>query len=217
MPRGSRRNTIFALGMAGIVAGMVGLSFAAVPLYRLFCQVTGFGGTTQVAEAAPDAVAERQFTIRFNSDVSPKLPWHFQPQVRSVEVKAGEPKLIFFEARNDGDVPTVGTATFNVTPLKAGQYFNKVQCFCFDQQPLAPGEEVQMGVSFFVDPAIMDDPGLDDVGTITLSYTFFRSLDDESDGGDEPRTSALSGAGALQLAAVPNPRAGRYEDARSAR
>jgi cytochrome c oxidase assembly protein subunit 11 len=218
MAQGSKRNRLFALAMAGVVAGMVGLSFAAVPLYRLFCQVTGFAGTPQVAEAAPDAPGERQFTVRFNSDVSPQLPWHFKPQVRAVEVKAGEPKLIFFEARNDAAVATVGTATFNVTPLKAGQYFNKVQCFCFDEQPLAPGEEVQMGVSFFVDPAIMDDPALVGVGTITLSYTFFRSLDDNESGqGDEPRTSALDGAGDLRFAQASTSAAAPYEDARSAR
>jgi cytochrome c oxidase assembly protein subunit 11 len=187
------RNAPVALLLAGVALGMVGLAFASVPLYRLFCQVTGFGGTTQVAEIAPEAVGERTIKVRFNADVNPALPWIFQPEVREVAVKVGEQKLVFFRARNLSAQPVSGTATFNVTPLKAGAYFDKVQCFCFDEQRLAPGEEVEMGVSFFVDPAIMDDPGLDDVSAITLSYTFFRSLDDPA-ASDDPDGSAANRA-----------------------
>ena len=179
----TRRNAPVALLLCGLVAGMVGLSFAAVPLYRLFCQVTGFGGTTQVAEVAPASASERLVTIRFNADVNPELPWRFQPEQPEVTVKVGEQGLAFYKARNISERPVTGTATFNVTPLKAGPYFAKVECFCFQEQRLVAGEEMEMGVSFFVDPAILEDRNLDDVKTITLSYTFFRALEDE-DGED---------------------------------
>ncbi|MCG8358662.1 MAG: cytochrome c oxidase assembly protein [Kiloniellales bacterium] len=172
------RNLRVAALLGGVVCGMIGLAFASVPLYRLFCQVTGFGGTTQVAESLPDTIVDRVITVRFNADISPSLPWHFQPEQREVQVRVGESGLVFYRARNDSGQPSTGTATFNVTPLKAGQYFNKVQCFCFEEQRLLPGEAMDMGVSFFVDPAIMDDRNLDDVQTITLSYTFFRDLDE---------------------------------------
>lgn len=167
------RNGRTALTLGAVVVVMVGLAFAAVPLYRLFCQVTGFGGTTQVAEALPEQVSEREITVLFDATTSPELPWHFRAAQRQVKLKVGEPGLIHYLATNLADRPTVGTATFNVTPLKAGQYFNKVQCFCFTEQALQPGEEASLGVSFFIDPAILDDPNLDDVNTITLSYTFF--------------------------------------------
>jgi cytochrome c oxidase assembly protein subunit 11 len=157
---------------------MVGLAFAAVPLYRLFCQVTGFGGTTQVAETAPAVAGERVIKVRFNADVQRDLPWRFQPEQREVSLRVGEPGLAFYRAENLSERAVTGAATFNVTPLKAGQYFTKVQCFCFDEQKLAPGETARLGVSFFVDPAILADRNLDEVTTITLSYTFFRSLDD---------------------------------------
>ncbi len=176
--RSGSRNLRVAVLLGGLVCGMVGLAFASVPLYRLFCQVTGFGGTTQVAVSLPSEVADRIIKVRFNSDISPALPWSFQPEQREVSLRIGEQGLVFYRARNLSNEPASGTATFNVTPLKAGQYFNKVQCFCFEEQRLMPGEEMQMGVSFFVDPAIMDDRGLDDLKTITLSYTFFRDLDE---------------------------------------
>jgi cytochrome c oxidase assembly protein subunit 11 len=194
-----RNNAAVAVTLMGVIAGMVGLSFAAVPLYQLFCQVTGFGGTTQQAITVPGETGERVFTVRFNADVNPDLPWAFAPEQRAMEVKAGEQGLAFYVARNRAARPTTGTAVFNVTPAKAGQYFNKTQCFCFSQQRLEPGEEAEMGVSFFVDPAILDDRGLDDVATITLSYTFFRDLEDmpqdESAGeGDGRITSQNRGA-----------------------
>ncbi|MCG8357560.1 MAG: cytochrome c oxidase assembly protein [Kiloniellales bacterium] len=170
-----RRNATTVVLLSGLVAGMTGLSFAAVPLYRLFCQVTGLGGTTQVADSLPETVADRVMTVRFNADIDPELPWRFRPSQRAVEVRVGEPGLAFYEATNLAERPVTGTAVFNVTPLKAGRYFSKVACFCFDLQSLAAGETMEMGVSFFVDPEILDDPNLDDVTTITLSYTFFHS------------------------------------------
>jgi cytochrome c oxidase assembly protein subunit 11 len=173
--RAQPRNAPTALLLVSLVAGMVGLSFAAVPLYRLFCQVTGFGGTTQVAEALPAAIAERVINVRFNADVDPRLPWSFQPVQRQIAVRVGEAGVATYMARNTDDRPATGSATFNVTPLKAGKYFSKVQCFCFDEQRLEPGQEVEMAVQFFVNPAILDDRNLDDVKTITLSYTFFRA------------------------------------------
>ncbi len=179
------RNTRMALLLAGMVAVMVGVSFASVPLYRLFCQVTGFGGTTQIAASAPSEMGERVIKVRFNADVNPKLPWAFQPAQREVTLRVGESGLAFYRARNLAARPSVGVSTFNVTPQKAGPYFNKVQCFCFEEQTLQPGQEVDMAVSFFVDPAIADDPNLDDVKTITLSYTFFASLDDRPDDTEE--------------------------------
>jgi cytochrome c oxidase assembly protein subunit 11 len=181
---------------------MTGLAFASVPLYRLFCQVTGYGGTTQVAETAPGQVFERRITVRFNADVNPKLPWHFQPLERAVTLRVGEPGLAFYRAVNLTDQPVRGTATFNVTPLKAGQYFNKTQCFCFDEQRLEAGEAVEMGVSFFIDPAILEDRNLDDVTTVTLSYTFFRSLEDEADAGSP--TADADGRSLASLLARPD-------------
>lgn len=176
--RRNAANARTAISLAAVVCGMVGLAFASVPLYELFCRVTGFGGTTQVADSAPEMISERRITVRFNADVSPKLPWDFKPEETSVELRVGEPGLAFYVATNEAVRPTTGTANFNVTPDKAGIYFSKVQCFCFEEQELKPGESMRMGVSFFVDPALLDDPGMADVETITLSYTFFRDLDD---------------------------------------
>lgn len=179
-----------ALAMGAIVVAMAGLAFAAVPLYRVFCQVTGYGGTTQRAEAAPAKIGTRTVTVRFNADVASRdLPWKFRtPDDGPATVHVGEDRLVFFHAKNIGSEPTVGVATFNVTPFKAGPYFKKVACFCFNEQTLNPGEAVDMGVSFFVDPAIDQDPNLRDVTTITLSYTFFRAKDEEE------RLSRLSAA-----------------------
>lgn len=171
---------------------MAGLAFASVPLYRLFCQVTGYGGTTQVADAAPAEIAERRITVRFNADVNPKLPWNFEPLEPAVTLRVGEPGLAFYRAVNLTDRPVSGTATFNVTPLKAGQYFSKTQCFCFDEQRLEAGEAVEMGVSFFIDPAILEDRNLDDVTTVTLSYIFFRSLEEAADAADEAAPAAAA-------------------------
>ena len=165
--------TVTALLATGVIFGMLGLTAAAVPLYRLFCQVTGYGGTTQVAEALPQQPLAQTIKVRFNADVDPALPWSFRPVQREIEVRIGEQHLAFYRARNDSDRPIVGQAVYNVTPFKAGAYFDKIACFCFEEQRLAPGEEVDMPVSFFVDPAIVDDPGTRGLTTITLSYTFF--------------------------------------------
>ena len=173
MNRLGRRKAATALLATGVIAMMLGLTAAAVPLYRLFCQVTGYGGTTQVAEALPAAPLERTIKVRFNAEVDPELPWTFQPAQREVEVRIGEQSLAYYRARNRSDHAIVGQAVYNVTPFKAGPYFDKIACFCFEEQLLQPGEEVDMPVSFFVDPAILDDPNTGDVRTITLSYTFF--------------------------------------------
>ena len=186
MPASGRRKMSTALVLGAVALGMVGLSFASVPLYRLFCQVTGFGGTTRVAvaapEAVPEAVAGRVFTVRFNSDVGRGMPWRFRPAQREIAVRAGEAALAFYTATNPSDETVLGSATYNVTPAKAGLYFNKVACFCFDQQVLAPGESAQLPVSFFIDPEIVNDRNLDEVTTITLSYTFFKIATRTPDG-----------------------------------
>lgn len=169
-----KANTSLALGIAAIVVGMVCLAYASVPLYDLFCRVTGFGGTTQVAKDAPKKIYDREITIRFNSDISPDLPWQFYPEQKQLTLRVGERKLAFFHAKNLTSETTRGTAIYNVTPHKAGIYFQKIQCFCFENQPLGPNESMEMPVSFFIDPAIMADKKMDDITTITLSYTFFK-------------------------------------------
>jgi cytochrome c oxidase assembly protein subunit 11 len=160
--------------MLGLVAGMVLLSFASVPLYRLACQVTGWGGTVQVAQKDAARVLDREMTVRFNADIAPGLPWHFAPEQGAVSVKIGADRLVSFLAENKTRAPLSGTAVYNVTPLAAGRYFFKTQCFCFSEQTLAPGEKVHMPVVFYIDPKIADDPDLRDLKTITLSYTFYR-------------------------------------------
>lgn len=167
------KNTKTLLFVLGIVAGMIALSFASVPLYRLFCQVTGFAGTTQVGGALPTNVLERKITIRFNADTSPDLPWDFKPETPKITLQVGQQGLVSFSAKNRSHKPTAGTALYNVTPLKAGKYFHKIQCFCFDKQILRPDEKMPMPVLFFVDPDIDNDRDMDDVNNITLSYTFF--------------------------------------------
>jgi cytochrome c oxidase assembly protein subunit 11 len=168
-----RRNRNVALAATGVVVAMLGLAYASVPLYELFCRVTGFGGTTQRSDAAPGAVSERLVTVRFNADVAHGMPWSFQPVQRQVQVRLGEETLVAYRAHNPTDRPIVGVATFNVAPAKAGIYFDKIACFCFDEQRLEPGQTVDMPVSFFVDPAIEQDRNARDVAEITLSYTFF--------------------------------------------
>jgi cytochrome c oxidase assembly protein subunit 11 len=171
--RPERAKALTAMVLASVILGMVGLTAAAVPLYRLFCQVTGYGGTTQRAEAAPERQLDQTITVRFNADVARDLPWSFAPVERAVEVRLGEQHLAFYRAHNGGNRAIVGSATFNVTPFKAGAYFSKIACFCFEEQTLQAGETVDMPVSFYVDPAILDDPDTRDVRAITLSYTFF--------------------------------------------
>ena len=169
----AERNRATAAAAVAVIVGMVGLTTASVPLYRLFCQITGYGGTTQRAEAAPGAFSEETVTVFFNADVAPELPWRFYPEQRRIEVRPGEQHLAFYVAENRSDRPIVATATFNVTPHKVGIYFQKLACFCFEQQKLEPGERVEMPVSFFVDPALLQDVSTQEVRQITLSYTFF--------------------------------------------
>ncbi|MDP2698774.1 cytochrome c oxidase assembly protein [Thalassospira sp.] len=173
--RVKKRNRRTLWTCASVVVGMVGLSYASVPLYQLFCQVTGFGGTTQVAESAPVEISDKTIRIRFNADINGQLPWKFAPEQREMTVRLGEDNLAFYMAENLTNAAITGHAIYNVTPLKAGQYFNKIACFCFDEQTLEAGQTVDMPVSFFVDPAIAEDPNTQDVKTITLSYTFYRS------------------------------------------
>jgi cytochrome c oxidase assembly protein subunit 11 len=181
-----KRLTVVAL--ATVIVGMLGLTAAAVPLYRLFCQATGYGGTTQRAEAAADRELEQTVVVRFNADVDPALPWSFAPEQRQIEVRVGEQSLAYYRASNRSDHPIVGQATYNVTPFKAGPYFDKIACFCFEEQVLQPGEQVDMPVSFYVDPEILSDPNTQDVHTITLSYTFFL-LEDETEALEPDRGS----------------------------
>ena len=168
-----KRKRMMLVVLGGVACGMVGLSFAAVPLYDLFCNVTGFGGTTQTADAAPAEVGNRVMAVQFNSDVSNDVPWRFKPSQREVELRVGEVGLAFYTAINESNNTILGSATFNVTPLKAGIYFTKVDCFCFEEQVLRPGESAELPVTFFIDPDIVNDRDMDDVTTITLSYTFF--------------------------------------------
>jgi cytochrome c oxidase assembly protein subunit 11 len=177
------KNTKTLLSIFAVVIFMVGLAFASVPLYDLFCRVTGFGGTTQVSDSAPDEseILDRQITIHFNSDTNRNLNWSFKPEMRKQTLNVGQQGLINFIAQNKDSQPTVGTAVYNVTPAKAGEYFHKTQCFCFDAQMLTPGEEMNMPVVFYVDPAIANDRNMDDVKTITLSYSFFASDSKELD------------------------------------
>ena len=175
--RGNLRTAGFAF--AGALA-MLGLGYASVPLYRLFCQVTGFGGTTQVASQSKAAAAARAATgqkisIRFDGTTAMGLPWTFHPSQTTDTVTIGERDIATFVARNNSNQTITGVATFNVTPEQAGQYFNKIQCFCFTEQTLAPGQEVTMPVLYFVDPAMLDDPNMKGVEQITLSYTFHRA------------------------------------------
>ena len=160
-----------------LIMGMGVLSYESVPLYKLFCQVTGYGGTTQQVTSPSSQILERKIKIRFDANTKPALDWNFQPVQTSMDISVGQNALAFYQAENIGKDPVVGTATFNVTPEKAGVYFNKIDCFCFVEQLLAPQEAVEMPVSFFIDPDIVNDPNLDDVTTITLSYTFFPSED----------------------------------------
>lgn len=166
----ARRRTAAWLALVAVV--MVSLSFAAVPFYRWFCQVTGFGGTTAVAEVAPAEVLDQEIRIRFDASKDRDMPWEFKPVERSMTLRIGETGLAFFEAHNPTDRPVAGQASFNVTPDQAGGYFTKIECFCFTEQVLQPGQTVQMPVTFFVDPGITRDREAKYIREITLSYTF---------------------------------------------
>lgn len=176
----NRRVGFIALGAA---FAMLGLGYASVPLYRLFCQVTGFGGTTMrvsEAEAAQVFVSGRTMSIRFDANVERGMPWQFRPLQVTDRVSVGARDMAIYVARNLSDRPVTGTATFNVEPEYAGKYFSKIQCFCFTEQTLQPGQEVRMPVLYFVDPKILDDPEARDVEQITLSYTFHTVAQDSA-------------------------------------
>lgn len=183
-----RRNRRMGIGVASVAAGMVGLTFAAVPLYDLFCRVTGYNGTVQRGLAAPGAT-DRTITVRFAAQTDRNLPWRFQAEQTSMNVRLGEEGLAFYTAANRAETPVTGVSVYNVTPEKVGRYFHKVACFCFDEQTLTPGQRVDMPVSFWVDPRIAEDPNTRDVTTITLSYTFYRTIEDAQ------RAGALASAG----------------------
>ncbi|MBW7056898.1 cytochrome c oxidase assembly protein [Paracoccus bogoriensis] len=171
-----------ATRLVGVVITMGALSWAAVPFYDWFCRVTGFGGTTQVSVAVPDQVLDEIVRVRFDSNTDPNLPWTFRPLQNRMDVRIGENGLAFYEAINNSDVPITGTASYNVAPEISGYYFSKIECFCFTEQTLQPGERIEMPVSFFVDPDIVKDRDASWVRDITLSYTFHRT---------EPRRAAL--------------------------
>ncbi len=172
-PASSPRVKRHAASLVAIAVGMVLLSYASVPLYRMFCQVTGFGGTPKMADRAPDTVLDQTVLVRFNADTSPDLPWNFAPVQREVTVKLGENKLAAFTAENTSDEPIDGVATYNVVPHAMGKYFEKIQCFCFEEQRLNPHQKVSMPVSFFIHPDMLKDAETRGIKEVTLSYTFF--------------------------------------------
>lgn len=169
----NRSNRTVAIACVSFFVCMVGAAYASVPLYRLFCQVTGYGGTTQRVDQYSDTILDKTIKVRFDANTSNGLPWDFKPVQREVSLRIGETMMVKYEAKNLFDEPTYGRASFNVAPGRAGAYFNKVECFCFTDTTLQPGEDMEMPVVFFVDPEIVNDPDLKDVKTITLSYTFF--------------------------------------------
>ena len=178
--KAQRANRRVAVSAGFMALAMIGVSFAAVPLYDMFCRVTGFGGTTQVAETAPGAVSDRVMTVRFDASLNRKMPWRFEAPDAAIDIPVGESGLAFYRAKNPTDRIITGTATYNVSPPEAGIYFSKIDCFCFTEQVLHPGEAVDMPVSFFIDPEILTDSEMDDVKTITLSYTFFEAAQQAS-------------------------------------
>ena len=188
LERQKARTGLFAIGLA---LAMLGLGYAAVPLYDLFCRVTGFGGTTQRASESDAALAEQMaasggagtMSIRFDASIARDVPWTFKPAQSTDTVQIGVRDMAFYTAKNNSTVPITGTATFNVEPEQAGRYFNKIQCFCFTEQTLEPGQEVRMPVLYYVDPAILRDENAQGIEQITLSYTFHRKIEDGAEEG----------------------------------
>jgi len=168
--QGPKRTLFQTLAVVGVMAS---LSFASVPFYDWFCRVTGFGGATNVAEAGSDVILDQTITVRFDASLDRDMPWTFKPEVREMTLRIGETGLAFYEAHNPTNVPVAGSAAYNVTPYEAGAFFDKIACFCFEEQLIMPGETVMMPVSFFVDPAIVDDREGKYIHTITLGYTFY--------------------------------------------
>ena len=173
--KAQNKKVIFIITFVGML--MLSLSYAAVPLYDIFCRVTGFGGTTQIASSAPGSTGHPNINIRFESNITDSLNWDFYSKTKTVKIPMGEEKTIYYFAKNLSDEPIVGTATFNVTPAKVGQYFMKIDCFCFVEQLLSPGESMNMPVTFFIDPDLYKDENVQEVNEITLSYTFMKSMD----------------------------------------
>ncbi len=182
------RNARTGMLAFGLALAMLGLGYAAVPLYEMFCRVTGFGGTTQIASESDAAIAERlagsgatrDISVRFDASTARSVPWTFKPVQNTDTVQIGVRDMAFYTAKNNSNIPITGTATFNVEPEYAGVYFNKIQCFCFTEQTLQPGQEVRMPVLYYIDPAILQDENADGLEQITLSYTFHRKIEEES-------------------------------------
>lgn len=167
------RDAAVAAACGAFVVLMVALAYAAVPLYSWFCRATGFGGIPQIATVAPAGMLDRKITVRFDANVGPGLPWRFVPEVNSIDLRIGEVATVYYDVVNESARMTEGQAAYNVAPPTVGSYFTKINCFCFTQQRLAPGEKRQMAVVFYVDPALAKDSENDDLNTITLSYTFY--------------------------------------------
>ena len=197
----NRRNALLGTATLAVAGGMIGFAFAMVPLYSIICEKLGWEGTPQRASAASSVISDTVVTVRFDANSEKQLKWKFQPVERAVTMKLGETKTVFYRATNMSDEIVTGNATFNVTPEKTAQYFNKLECFCFQEQTLAPGQTVDMGVTFFVDPALLKNTTANGVRTITLSYTFFKS--DKADAADADITKLTlapkDGAGAAKL------------------
>ena len=191
----ARSNTRLAVALAAVCGVMVGASFAAVPFYSWFCQVTGYGGTTSVAAAAAPAVVDREVTVSFDANTAPDMPWEFRPKQQSMKLRLGETGLAFYEAYNPTDAVVAGQAGYNVVPFEIGSYFDKISCFCFTMQVLQPHERVEMPVSFYVDPAMLDDIESRGITEITLSYTMFRA--------ELPEAGLAAAPAASRLAAAP--------------
>jgi cytochrome c oxidase assembly protein subunit 11 len=172
-PRARRRDFVVAASCGAFVAAMVGMSYAAVPLYNWFCRATGFAGTPQVASAGPGSVLDRKIEVRFDANVNAGLPWRFEPETNAIEVRIGDVVTVNYTVTNESTHETVGQASFNVSPPTAGAYFSKINCFCFTEQRLKPGEKREMPVVFFVDPALVKDAEQDGLATIVLSYTMY--------------------------------------------
>ena len=171
-----KNNLKITFSLIFLVSFMFFLTFAAVPLYKLFCQVTGYGGTPKIVNVKDQInISKKKIKIEFNSDVNKKLNWSFKPEQRSMESKIGDSILAFYKAKNNGNKSITGIATYNILPFEAAQYFNKVDCFCFENQTLEPGEEVLLPINFYIDPKILDDPNVKHLNSIILSYTFFQS------------------------------------------
>ena len=185
-----RRDMIVAASCGVLVAVMIGASYAAVPFYTWFCKTTGFGGTTQVAEKAPDQILGRELAIRFDSNVAPGLPWKFVPEQNEIKVRIGEVATVHYKVVNEAARTVTAQASYNVSPPTIGGYFNKINCFCFTEQTMKPGETRDMTVVFYVDPSIVKDHDQDDLNTITLSYTFYRLPDSVRPVAEAPDTKS---------------------------